>query len=114
MQSHNRLFMVPNYAEEQIKRFYRVPEPDTPKQFIKFRYTAEILERISTNPAMRSNLEHQSIGSIMSRLKFPKGHRKKGNGWYVVALTWRWFPTRMFWAIIPMYVIFKVAFSFFT
>ena len=86
MQSHNRLFMVPNYAEEQIKRFYRVPEPDTPKQFIKFRYTAEILERISTNPAMRSNLEHQSIGSIMSRLKFPKGHRKKGNGWYVVEI----------------------------
>lgn len=86
MQSHNRLFMVPNYAEEQIKRFYRVPEPDTPKQFIKFRYTAEILERISTNPAIRSNLEHQSIGSIMSRLKFPKGHRKKGNGWYVVEI----------------------------
>ena len=86
MQSHNRLFMVPNYAEEQIKRFYRVPEPDTPKQFIKFRYTAEILERIGTNPAMRSNLEHQSIGSIMSRLKFPKGHRKKGNGWYVVEI----------------------------
>lgn len=86
MQSHNRLFMVPNYAEEQIKRFYRVPEPDTPKQFIKFRYTAEILERISTNPAMRSNLEHQSIGGIMSRLKFPKGHRKKGNGWYVVEI----------------------------
>ena len=25
-----------------------------------------------------------SIGSIMSRLGFPKAHRRKGNGWFVV------------------------------
>ena len=84
MQQHNALFMVPNYAEEQIKRFYRVPKADTPQQFIKFRYTAEIVERICTNPAMRKNFEHQSIGSIMARLGFPKAHRRKGNGWFVI------------------------------
>ena len=84
MQQHNTLFMVPNYAEEQIKRFYRVPKADTPQQFIKFRYTAEIVERICTNPAMRKNFEHQSIGSIMARLGFPKAHRRKGNGWFVI------------------------------
>lgn len=76
--------MVPNYAEEQIKRFYRVPTPDTSERFIKFRYTAEIVERICTNPVMRKNFEYQSIGSIMSRLGFPKAHRRKGNGWFVV------------------------------
>ena len=84
MQQHNSLFMVPNYAEEQIKRFYRAPMADTPERFIKFRYTAEIVERICTNPAMRRNFEHQSIGSIMARLGFPKAHRRKGNGWFVV------------------------------
>ena len=84
MQQHNTLFMVPNYAEEQIRRFYRVPKADTAPQFIKFRYTAEIVERICTNPAMRKNFEHQSIGSIMARLGFPKAHRRKGNGWFVV------------------------------
>ena len=84
MQQHNLLFMVPNYAEEQIKRFYRVPTPDTSERFIKFRYTAEIVERICTNPVMRKNFEYQSIGSIMSRLGFPKAHRRKGNGWFVV------------------------------
>ena len=78
MQQHNLLFMVPNYAEEQIKRFYRVPTPDTSERFIKFRYTAEIVERICTNPVMRKNFEYQSIGSIMSRLGFPKAHRRQG------------------------------------
>ncbi len=86
MQRHNSLFMVPNYAEEQIKRFYRVPKPDTQPQFIKFRYTAEIVERIFTNPAMRKNFEHQNVGSIMARLGFPKAHRRKGNGWFVIEI----------------------------
>ena len=83
---HNALFMVPNYAEEQIKRFYRVPNANTPHEFIKFRYTAEIVERICTSPALRQNFEHQSVGAIMAKLGFPKSHRRKGNGWLVVEI----------------------------
>ena len=84
MRSHNRLFMVANYAEEQILRYYRVPEPDTPIQFIKFRYSAEILERIGVNPALRQNLNNQNIGNVMKRLGFKKIHKKNGNGWAVI------------------------------
>ncbi len=50
MRIHNRLFMVANYAEEQILPYYKVPLPDTPLQFIKFRYSAEILEKIRCEP----------------------------------------------------------------
>ena len=84
MRIHNSLFMVPNYAEEQIKRYYRVPKGDTPHELIKFRYTAEIVERICTNPALRQNFELHNIGCIMSKLGFPKSHRRKGNGWLVI------------------------------
>ena len=84
MRSHNRLFMIANYAEEQILRYYRVPEPDTPIQFIKFRYSAEILERIGVNPALRQNLNNQNIGNVMKRLGFKKIHKKNGNGWAVI------------------------------
>ena len=84
MRQHNRLFMVANYAEEQILRFYRVPDKDTPSQYIKFRYSAEILEKIGSNPALRQNLNNQNIGSVMSRLGFKKVHKSKGNGWAVI------------------------------
>ena len=84
MRQHNRLFMVANYAEEQILRFYRVPTADTEQRFIKFRYSAEILERIGSNPALRQNLNNQNIGFVMSRLGFKKVHREKGNGWAVI------------------------------
>lgn len=86
MRTHNRLFMVTNFAEEQILRLYRVPDEDTDKALIKFRYNAEILERICTNPAMRQNISTQNIGALMARLGFHKAHRKKGNGWWVVEL----------------------------
>ena len=84
MRVHNRLFMVANYAEEQILRFYRVPDEKTPLHYIKFRYSAEILEKIGCNPALRQNLNNQNIGSIMARLGFKKVHKEKGNGWAVV------------------------------
>ena len=84
MRQHNRLFMVANYAEEQILRYYRVPEPDTPLQFIKFRYSAEILERIGVNPALRQNLNNHNIGKVMSQLGFRQVHKMKGNGWLVI------------------------------
>ena len=84
MRRHNRLFMVANFAEEQILRYYRVPEPDTPIHYIKFRYSAEILEKIGCNPALRQNLSNQNIGSVMKRLGFKKIHKKHGNGWAVI------------------------------
>lgn len=86
MRTHNRLFMVTNFAEEQILRLYRVPDEDTDKALIKFRYNAEILERICTNPVMRQSMSTQNIGALMARLGFRKAHRKKGNGWWVVEL----------------------------
>ena len=84
MKEHNKMFMVANYAEEQILRFYNIPDKDTPERFIKFRYNAEILERICTNPAMRQNINNQSIGSVMARLGFKKAHKERGNGWWVI------------------------------
>ena len=84
MRVHNRLFMVANYAEEQILKYYRVPTPDTDIRFIKFRYTSEILEKIGVNPALRQNLNSHNIGSIMSRLGFKKIHKAQGNGWAVI------------------------------
>lgn len=84
MRRHNRLFMVANYAEEQILKYYRVPDPDTDIRFIKFRYTSEILERIGVNPALRQNLNSHNIGAVMSRLGFKKIHKQHGNGWAVI------------------------------
>lgn len=84
MHRHNRIFMVANYAEEQILRYYRVPNENTNPACIKFRYSAEILERIGGNPALRQNLNSQNIGAVMARLGFPKVHKKDGNGWAVI------------------------------
>ena len=87
MKVHNRYFMVVNLSEEQVKRFYTVPDIKKAEQYgtrLKFRYNAEIMERICTNPAMRQNMTPQSIGYTMSRLGFPKAHRSKGNGWWVI------------------------------
>ncbi len=84
MRNHNRLFMVANYAEEQILKYYRVPEPDTPLQYIKFRYTSEILEKIGVNPSQRQNHNSHNIGAVMSRLGIKKIHKEHGNGWAVI------------------------------
>ena len=84
MRLHNRLFMVANYAEEQILKYYKVPLPETPLEYIKFRYTSEILEKIGVNPALRQNLNSHNIGAVMSRLGFKKIHKEHGNGWAVV------------------------------
>ena len=84
MRQHNRLFMVANYAEEQILKYYKVPQTDTPLEYIKFRYTSEILEKIGENPALRQNLNSHNIGAVMSRLGFKKIHKEHGNGWAVI------------------------------
>lgn len=84
MRSHNRLFMVANYAEEQILRYYRIPDESTELSCTKFLTNAEILDKIATNPVLRQNLSNQSIGSVMARLGFKSIHRRTGNCWHVV------------------------------
>ena len=84
MRKHNRLFMVSNFAEEQILRFFRIPDESTEPRFIKSVTTAEIMEKICTNPALRQNMSNQSIGSIMARLGFKSEHGRTGNFWLVV------------------------------
>lgn len=84
MRRHNRIFMVANYAEEQILRFYRVPDESTNPSCIRFRYSAEILERIGGSPALRQNLNSHNLSTVMTRLGFKKVHKNDGNGWAVI------------------------------
>ena len=86
MREHNKPFMVSNFAEEQILRFYRVPHADTPSQFIKFRFTSEIMERIGGNPALSKNLNKHNLNATLKRLGFPKAHKENGNGWWVIEM----------------------------
>ena len=84
MRKHNGMFMISNYMEDQILRFYRVPNPDTAPQYMKFRYSSEIIERIGGCPALSRNLSQQNLSSVMLRLGFKKVHRANGNGWLVI------------------------------
>ena len=83
MREHNRMFMISNYMEDQILRYYSVPTPDDDPQYVKFRYSAEIMERIGGSPALSRNLYQQNLSSVMLRLGFKKLHKAKGNGWLV-------------------------------
>lgn len=84
MREHNGMFMVSNFMEDQILRFYKVPKSDTEPQFVKFRYSSEIMERIGGSPALSRNMSHQNLSAVMQRLGFKKVHRAKGNGWLVI------------------------------
>lgn len=86
IQKHNKPFMIPNFAEEQILRYYRVPDRDTPEQFIKFRYTAEIMERIGSTNSLCKNISKHNIASILKRLGFHHAHKERGNGWWVIEM----------------------------
>lgn len=84
MQEHNKMFMTSNFMEDQILRYYRVPDEHTELRYIKFRYSAEIMERIGYCPALSRNLALQNLASVMTRLGFKKIHRASGNGWAVI------------------------------
>ena len=84
MREHNGMFMVSNFMEDQILRFYKVPKSDTDPQYVKFRYSSEIMERIGGSPALSRNMSHQNLSAVMQRLGFKKVHRAKGNGWLVI------------------------------
>lgn len=82
---HNRLFMVNNYLEELIRRFYRLPtEQDENNCNLKFVTNADILDRICTNPVFRQEFAKKDIMQAMAKLGFKRKHRRDKDGYWVV------------------------------
>lgn len=84
MREHNKMFMISNYMEDQILRYYRVPDKDVEARYIKFRYSSEILERIGGCPALSRYIYQQNLASTLLRLVFERKRRSKGMGWFVI------------------------------
>lgn len=84
MREHNKIFMISNYMEDQILRYYRVPGKDVEARYIKFRYSSEILERIGGCPALSRYIYQQNLASTLLRLGFERKRRSKGMGWFVI------------------------------
>ena len=84
MREHNKMFMISNYMEDQILRYYRVPGKDMEARYIKFRYSSEILERIGGCPALSRYIYQQNLASTLLRLGFERKRRSKGMGWFVI------------------------------
>ena len=84
MREHNKMFMISNYMEDQILRYYRVPGKDVEARYIKFRYSSEILERIGGCPALSRYIYQQNLASTLLRLGFERKRRSKGMGWLVI------------------------------
>ena len=84
MREHNKMFMISNYTEDQILRYYRVPGKDVEARYIKFRYSSEILERIGGCPALSRYIYQQNLASTLLRLGFERKRRSKGMGWFVI------------------------------
>ena len=84
MREHNKMFMISNYMEDQILRYYRVPDKDVEARYIKFRYSSEILERIGGCPALSRYIYQQNLASTLLRLGFERKRRSKGMGWFVI------------------------------
>lgn len=84
MREHNKMFMISNYMEDQILRYYRVPGKEVEARYIKFRYSSEILERIGGCPALSRYIYQQNLASTLLRLGFERKRRSKGMGWFVI------------------------------
>lgn len=84
MREHNKMFMISNYMEDQILRYYRVSGKDVEARYIKFRYSSEILERIGGCPALSRYIYQQNLASTLLRLGFERKRRSKGMGWFVI------------------------------
>ena len=84
MREHNKMFMISNYMEDQILRYYRVPGKDVEARYIKFRYSSEILEHIGGCPALSRYIYQQNLASTLLRLGFERKRRSKGMGWFVI------------------------------
>ena len=84
MREHNAMFMTTNFMVDQILRYYDVPQSDTASQFIRFRYSAEIMERIGGSPTLSRSLNLQNLSAVMEQLGFKKLRRNRGWGWLVL------------------------------
>lgn len=86
LEVHNRLFIVNNYMEELIQKYYRVPNPDTDihSPNLKFVTSAEILEHIAGNPVFRPSFSTRNVGDVMAHLGYSKTRRNNSHGWWVV------------------------------
>lgn len=86
LEVHNRLFIVNNYMEELIQKYYRVPNPDSDihSPNLKFVTSAEILEHIAGNPVFRPSFSTRNVGDVMAHLGYSKTRRNNSHGWWVV------------------------------
>lgn len=86
LEVHNRLFIVNNYMEELIQKYYRVPNPDSDihSPNLKFVTSAEILEHIAGNPVFRPSFSTRNVGDVMTHLGYSKTRRNNSHGWWVV------------------------------
>lgn len=86
LEVHNRLFIVNNYMEELIQKYYRVPDPDSDihSPNLKFVTSAEILEHIAGNPVFRPSFSTRNVGDVMTHLGYSKTRRNNSHGWWVV------------------------------
>lgn len=86
---HNCMFMVNNYLEERIRKFYRVPRKGTSDEQaanLTFATASDILDKVCTNPVFRQSFSSKDIAAVMDRIGFVKRHRKVGNGWWVIEI----------------------------
>lgn len=84
---HNRLFLVNNYLEERILKFYRVPLKNTTDENafnLLFVSASDILDKVSSSPTFSRMFSDKDITAAMNRLGFTKRHRQSGNGWWVI------------------------------
>lgn len=84
---HNRRFMVNNYLEEQILKYYRLPvmgSSDEGAQNYKFVTASDVIDRVSTNQVFRMAFSTRDLSAVMERLGFKKLRRHRGMGWAVI------------------------------
>lgn len=84
---HNQMFLVNNYMEERINKYFRVPNSGTSDEEaanLIFVTASDILDKICTNPVFRQTFSNKDVNAVMERLGFTKRHTKLGNGWWVI------------------------------
>lgn len=82
---HNRMFLANSFLEELIAKYFRVPtEGDLMNPNMKFATSADIMEKIGFNPAIRNNVTSGDIQNVMEKMGFRRLRRKQGRGWIVI------------------------------
>lgn len=65
---HNRMFLANSFLEELIAKYFRVPtEGDLMNPNMKFATSADIMEKIGFNPAIRNNVTSGDIQNVMEK-----------------------------------------------